>query len=83
MKHYFSFRRNDEDEYTRLYLIWGLRPVDISQCNLKSAEYCRGTHVTAEDFDMNTPEAQIAFKVKGRFQIYKVRKWAKIRNRYN
>ena len=64
MKHYFSFLRNDEDEYTRLYIVWGLHPVDISNCDLKSAAYCRGTPVLDEKFDMNIPEAQVAFKVR-------------------
>ena len=66
MKHYFSFRRNDEDEYSRLYLVWGMQDPDISNCNLKSYEYCPGTPVWDENFDMNSPEAQTAFKVRTR-----------------
>ena len=40
-----------------------MQAADISDCDLKSAEFCRGTPVYDETFYINTLEAQTAFKV--------------------
>lgn len=62
-RHYSSFKRNQEDEYQRVYLVWGLKPADISACDQKSGDYCFGNPQYDSTFNMNTAEAQIAFKV--------------------
>lgn len=55
--------RNQEDEYQRIHLVWGLAAADISKCDQKSADFCFGQPQYDDKFDMNTAEAQIAFKV--------------------
>ncbi|KAL3873045.1 hypothetical protein ACJMK2_036207 [Sinanodonta woodiana] len=66
-KHYFSFLRNSDDEESKVYLVWGMKPVDISSCDAKSAEYCRGTPLWDENFDMRLASAQLAFKGEPQF----------------
>ncbi|KAL4238149.1 hypothetical protein ACF0H5_002860 [Mactra antiquata] len=61
-RHYYYFRRNHDDEYQRLYMVWGILPVDVSHCDKKSAEYCFGRTQYDHDIDMNINEAQVAFK---------------------
>ncbi|XP_053407451.1 uncharacterized protein LOC123533361 [Mercenaria mercenaria] len=61
-RHYFYFLRNQDDEYQRLYLVWGILPADISACDQKSADFCFGEPKYDRHFEMNTESAQIAFK---------------------
>jgi len=56
--------RNQEDEYQRVYLVWGLTPADVSDCNQKSGDYCFGNPRYDHTFNMNSVETQLAFKVK-------------------
>ncbi|KAK3092687.1 hypothetical protein FSP39_005902 [Pinctada imbricata] len=58
--HYYEFQRNFDEEYTVLYLVWGLKPKDTSVCNLKSNNYCKGSTVWDQGFNPSTPEAQVA-----------------------
>ncbi|WAR18412.1 DISP1-like protein [Mya arenaria] len=61
-RHYGSFLRDKDDEYQRLYLVWGLGEADIKDCDLRSGEYCFGKPTWDSEFDMNNAEAQLATK---------------------
>ncbi|XP_060081595.1 protein dispatched homolog 1-like [Ylistrum balloti] len=60
--HYYSFERSFEEEYSSVYLTWGIQRKDFSSCNFKSATFCGGVARWDDTFDPNTPEAQIALK---------------------
>ena len=61
--HFKSFQSKLEHEYTDVYLLWGMRPQDMSSCNAKSSEKCYGSPVFDDTFNPSTKEAQSAMKV--------------------
>ncbi|XP_069116529.1 protein dispatched homolog 1-like [Argopecten irradians] len=60
--HYYSFERSFQEEYASVYLVWGIKPKDMSACNFKSATYCDGTAGWDDTFNPNSHEAQTALK---------------------
>lgn len=71
--HYYSFQKNFEDEYTSVYLVWGINPNDMSTCDLKTTTpYCIGRTSYDDNFDGSSAEAQTAFKVFLHFRYFDV-----------
>ena len=50
------------DEHVILYLVWGLKPTDTSDCHYTDY-HCDGVKSYDESFDMNTPPTQRALLV--------------------
>ena len=63
LHHYYTFQRNVEEEYTILYLVWGVLEKDTSTCNRKTSDFCSGNVVWDDSFDSSSPEAQLAIYV--------------------
>ncbi|XP_062590695.1 protein dispatched homolog 1-like isoform X2 [Saccostrea cucullata] len=59
--HHYTFQKNfDENEYTSVFLVWGILGKDMSTCNRKKSDFCGGTVVWDDTFDPSSPEAQTA-----------------------
>ncbi|KAL5008655.1 hypothetical protein ScPMuIL_014236 [Solemya velum] len=59
-KHNSAFLRNTENDYAKVFLVWGMHGRDISSCDFKSYEYCSGEQVWDQNFNISSPDAQIA-----------------------
>lgn len=62
-KHNSAFLRNTENDYAKVFLVWGMHGRDISSCDFKSYEYCSGEQVWDQNFNISSPDAQIAMYV--------------------
>ena len=57
-----KFKPSTDDDFVSIYIVWGLRKRDMSQCHFTDHE-CWGRAVFDDTFDMNSPPVQFALKV--------------------
>lgn len=58
----YSFVASDADSFIQVYIVWGLKPVDRSECHFSDPQ-CNGVADFDDTFDPNSHDAQTALRV--------------------
>lgn len=70
-----QFNPSSEDNVINLYIVWGLKNQDRSECHFTDYK-CKGKTVLDRSFDMNPPPCQIAMLVrKHSLTLVKINNW--------
>jgi len=65
---FHGFVANKNDRNVVVYIVWGLRERDMSECHFSDGR-CVGKESFDPFFDPNTLEAQLALKVTGTYLL--------------
>lgn len=58
-----SFQPSGQDDITKVFIVWGLKPQNRSSCHPRRFADCVGSTVWDDSFDLNPPPAQDALMV--------------------